>query len=79
MKYRNTIPVLSLTPVTARSKTWVCGRSLAGSVGSNPAGAWMSVSCGCCVLSGKGLRRAGHSSRGVLPSLVCLSVIVKPR
>jgi hypothetical protein len=25
------------------------------------------------------LRRAGHSSRGVLPSVVCLSVIVKPR
>jgi hypothetical protein len=25
------------------------------------------------------LRRVGHSSRGVLPSAVCLSVIVKPR
>jgi hypothetical protein len=25
-------------PVTARSKAWVCGRSLAGIVGSNPAG-----------------------------------------
>ena len=24
-------------PVTARSKAWVCGRSLAGIVGSNPA------------------------------------------
>jgi hypothetical protein len=32
-----------------------------------PPGAWMSVSCECCVL-----RRAGHSSRGVLPSVVCL-------
>jgi hypothetical protein len=42
-------------PVAARSKAWVCGRSLAGIVGSNPAGAWMSVSCECCV-SGKGLR-----------------------
>ena len=43
-------------PVAARSKAWVCGRSLAGIMGSNPAGAWMSVSCECCVLSGKGLR-----------------------
>ena len=25
-------------PVAAWSKTWVCGRSLAGIVGSNPAG-----------------------------------------
>ena len=25
-------------PVVARSKAWVCGRSLAGIVGSNPAG-----------------------------------------
>jgi hypothetical protein len=29
----------------------------------------MSVSCECCVLSGRG--RAGPSSRGVLPSEVC--------
>jgi hypothetical protein len=37
----------------------------------------MSVSCECCVLS---LRRAGPSSRGVLPSVVCLMcVIMKPR
>ena len=26
------------TQVTARSKAWVCGRSLAGIAGSNPAG-----------------------------------------
>ena len=25
-------------PVAARSKAWVCGRSVAGIVGSNPAG-----------------------------------------
>ena len=25
-------------PVAARSKAWVCGRSFAGIVGSNPAG-----------------------------------------
>ena len=42
-------------PVAARSKAWVCADSLAGIVGSNPAGAWMSVCCECCVLSGRGL------------------------
>jgi len=42
-------------PVAARSKAWVCGLSLAGILGSNPAGAWMSVSCKCCVLSGRRL------------------------
>jgi len=31
---------------------WVCGRSLAGIAGLNPAGAWMFVSCTCCLLSG---------------------------
>jgi hypothetical protein len=31
--------------------------------------AWISVSC---VLSSRGLRRADHTSRGVLPSVVCL-------
>ena len=42
--------------VAARSKGWVCGRSLAGIAGSNTAGGtWMDVSCECCVLSGKGL------------------------
>jgi hypothetical protein len=40
-------------PVVARSVAWVCGRSLAGIVGSNPAG--ISVSCECFVLFGKGL------------------------
>jgi hypothetical protein len=42
-------------PVAARSKAWVCSRLLAGIVGSNPTGIWMSVSCECCVLAGKGL------------------------
>jgi hypothetical protein len=42
-------------PVAAQSKAWVCGLSLPGIVGSNPAGAWMSASCDCCVLSGRGL------------------------
>jgi hypothetical protein len=42
-------------PVAARSKAWLCGRSLAGIVGSNTLGTWMFVSCECCVLSGRGL------------------------
>jgi hypothetical protein len=42
-------------PVAVRSKAWVYGRSLTGIVGSNPAGAWMSVSSECRVLSGRGL------------------------
>jgi hypothetical protein len=49
------LPLFARVPVAARSKVWVCGRSLAGIAGSNPAGAWMSVFCECCVLSGRGL------------------------
>jgi hypothetical protein len=30
----------------------------------------MDVCCECCVLSGRGLQRAYHSSRGVLPTVV---------
>jgi hypothetical protein len=62
-------------PVAARSKAWVCGRSLAGIADSNPAGdmdvclLWV-----LCVFSYKSLRRVDHSSRGVLPSVVCVSV-----
>jgi hypothetical protein len=41
--------------VAARSKARVCGRSLFGIAGSNPAGAWVSVSGEYCVLSGRGL------------------------
>jgi len=42
-------------PVAARSKVCVCGRSLAGIVGSNPAGAWVSSSSGSFVLSYRSL------------------------
>jgi hypothetical protein len=42
-------------PMAVLSKAWVCGRSLAMIVGSNPSGGWMDVCCGCCVLSGRGL------------------------
>ena len=42
-------------PMTARSKAWVCGLSLPEIAGSNPAGAYISVSCYYFVLSGRGL------------------------
>ena len=46
--------------------------------GSNPAGAWMSVSGGFCVLSDVSAR-ADLSPRGILPSVcVSLSVIKEP-
>jgi len=60
----------SQTPVSvaARSKAWVCDRSLAANVGSNPAGGmdaclfWV-----FCVVRERSVRRANHSSteRGV--------------
>jgi hypothetical protein len=42
-------------PVVAPSKAWVCGRSPAEIVGSDPPGTWIPVSCECCVSSGRGL------------------------
>jgi len=66
--------------VAAPSNGWVCSRSLPGTAGSNPTGdmdvCLLSV---LCVIKYRSLRRADHSSRGVLPSATCLSVIVKPR
>jgi hypothetical protein len=39
----------------------------------NPPEAWMFVSCEClCVVRQRSLRRADHSSRGVLPSVACV-------
>jgi hypothetical protein len=55
----------------------VCGRSLDGTAGSNPTGAWISVCCDCCVLSGRGLC-VGLITR-TEESQLCLSGIVKPR
>ena len=65
-------------PVTAGSKAWICYHSLAGFVGSNPAGG-MEVSRECCLLSGGGLcagliTRSEESYR-----VICLSAIVKHR
>jgi hypothetical protein len=61
--------------VAVRSKAWVCGRSLAGIVWSNPAGGI--IVCLLLVLfvvKQRSLRRADHSSWGVLPRVVCVSV-----
>jgi len=41
-------------PLAARYKTCVCACSLAGIVGLNTTGTWMSVCCECCVF-GRGL------------------------
>ena len=57
-------------------KVWVCVHSMAGIVGSYPA-ASMYVSV-VSVVRYRSLRRADHSFRGVLPTVVCLSVIVNP-
>jgi hypothetical protein len=45
-----------------------------------PPGAWVSFLCEfLCVVRWRSLRRADHPSKGVLPNLMCLSVIVKPQ
>ena len=70
----------ALIPVAARSTAWVCGRSLLGTAGSNPT--WRMYVCllwVLCVVRQKYLRQADHSPRGILPTVVCLRVIVKPR
>ena len=72
-------------PGVARSKAWVCGRSLAGTVGSNPAGdidvclfrVWVLSGIGPCV----GLLTRPEESYRVCVCVcmcVCLSVMVKP-
>ena len=52
--YRTVIKFLQI-PLVALSKASVCGRSFGESAGSNPAGAWTTASCVCCVMSGRGL------------------------
>jgi hypothetical protein len=62
--------------VAAPSKAWVCGCLLAGIAGSISAGG-VDVCLLCCQVEVP--VRAGHSSRGVLPSVMCpVSVIAKP-
>ena len=61
-----------------RFKVWVCGRSLAGVAGSNAAKNMdASLLWVLYVVRLRFWRRADHAPRGVLPSVVCLSVIAK--
>ena len=63
-----------MIPVAAGSKAWVCGPSLAGFVGPNPAGGVDVCLFRLCVVRYRLLRRTDHPSRRVIPR-----VIVKPR
>jgi hypothetical protein len=66
--------------VAARPEAWVCGRSFAGIAVSNPAeGMDICPLWALSVVRWRFLRRADHWSREVLPSVVCLNVVVKPR
>ena len=65
--------------VAARSKEWVCRCSLAGNACSNPSGDMDVCLLWCCVVTQRSLHRADHSTRTVLPSVVCLNVFVNPR
>jgi hypothetical protein len=70
--HTNFVPI----PVATHCKAWVCGR-LAGVAGSSPAGNMDGLSLVSVVCCQKSLRRADHSSGGVLPSVLCLIVIYK--
>ena len=60
-----------LIPVAALSKAWVCGHSPAEILGSNSTGGMdVCLMLVLCVVRQKYLRRADHSSRGVLPSVL---------
>ena len=48
LNYKDSLPI----PSAPLFKACVCGSSLAGNAVSNPAGAWTSVCCECCVFSG---------------------------
>jgi hypothetical protein len=53
---------------------WGCGRLPPQIVGSNPAeGMEVCLLWSFCVVRHRAQRRAGHSSRGVAPSVVCLT------
>jgi hypothetical protein len=67
-------------PTAVRSKAWVCGCSLAGIAGANPSGGiYICLLRVLCVVRYRSLRRAVHSSRGVLQNVVGMNVIMKPR
>ena len=66
--------------MAAPSRVWVCGRSFFEIAGSNPAGDMdVCLLCVLCVIRKRSFSRADHFSRGILQSVVCLSVIMKPR
>ena len=65
--------------VATRCKAWVCSRPLAEIAGSNRAGG-KDMSLVNVVRWRVEVTVTGyHSSRWILPSIVCLSVVVKPR
>jgi hypothetical protein len=73
----NTLNYCEPIPVAARPKEYVCGRALAGILGSNPTGGmdlFSLVQCLCCQVdvpaTGRSLVRRSHTECGV-----CLSVI----
>ena len=72
--WRNINPLLLQQvpiPVAAQSKMWVCCRSLAGIVGSNPAwGMELFLLWVLCNIRQRSLRLADHSSRAVLPNVI---------
>jgi len=69
-----------MIPVVERCMKRVYGRSLAGIAGSNPTvGIDDCLLWVLCVVRKRYLRQAYHSSKGVPLSVVCLSVITKPR
>ena len=78
--FKYTKRYISPVPVAGRSKAWVCGRSLAGIVGSNPASS-MDVCYECCELSGRGLCVGLISRAEESYSVWCvqLSLIMNPR
>jgi hypothetical protein len=60
--------------VDARYKACVCGRSLAGILGSNPAGGMdVCLFIVLCVVRYRSLRRADHPSGGIVSRVVCLT------
>ena len=66
--------------MAAQTQAWACCHSLVGIAGSNPAGDMdVYLLLVLCVVKQRSLRLVDPPSRGVLPTAVCPSVIVKPR
>ena len=66
--------------MAARSKTSFAAAPLLGLWVRIPPGGYgfLSLMSVVCVVRQRSLRRADHSSRGVLPNVVCLSAIKEP-